>query len=320
MSELTLFSTDGIAPRDRLKEWGGAVWQLIGGLDSDAFGDNDFQGRIESGEAGALRLCRLQASRHRVVRTPPQIRRSERSYFKLVAQLRGRASFEQQGRQVWLSPGEWSLYDTTRAYSVVNPESVEQLVLLLPKDQMPQGRLPLDELMVQRFSGATGVSRLAWDAMLAAHQELPQMTPATAEGVADVIVQLVHLTLLERAGRGTALTQREALRDRLKAHVARHLRDPRLSVEQVAQALGCSRRHLYNALADEPDGVAGYILAQRLAACRAELARPETAARSITDIALSFGFTNTAHFSRAFRERYGHSPSECRAAAQSGPH
>ncbi|WP_240636091.1 helix-turn-helix domain-containing protein [Caldimonas tepidiphila] len=310
---MSLFSTDGLAPNDRLRQWGGAVWQLIGGLDSDAFGDDNFQGRIESGEAGALRLCRLQASRHRVVRTPPQIRRSDRSFFKIVAQLQGRASFEQEGRQVWLSPGEWSLYDTTRAYTVINPEPVEQLVIVVPKEQMPRGHLPLQDLMVQRFSGSSGVSRLAWETMLSTHHEMPGMPSATADGVADVIVQLVHMTLLERAGRGTALTQREALRDRFKSYVARHLHDPSLNVEQIAQALGCSRRHLYNALAEESDGVVGYIMAQRLAACRKELLSGDASERTITEIALTFGFANVAHFSRVFKEKYGCTPSECRS-------
>jgi hypothetical protein len=39
-----------------------------------------------------------------------------------------------------------------------------------------------------------------------------------------------------------------------------HLADPGLTVDAIALALNCSRRQLYNAFAEEPDGVAGYIL------------------------------------------------------------
>lgn len=314
MSEVSVISTEQVAPGDRLHLWGDAVWRLIGGLQSDAFGDEHFNGRIVSGQAGYLSLCKLDVSRHRVVRTPSLVRGSDRGYLKVVAQLRGRACFEQKGRHVWLSPGEWSVYDTTDAYAVANPEAVQQLVLMIPKDQLPSERhLKLDELVVQRFSNEGGVARLAWNTMLSAFDELPHMSTPVAEGVADVVAQLVHLTLLERAGRPTGQTQREALRDRLKDYVARHLRESDLSIARIAAALNCSRRHLYNALTEEPEGVAGYILNQRLEACRRELAASATS-RSVTDIALSWGFNNLAHFSRVFKAQYGLAPSEYRAA------
>lgn len=320
MSKVSVISTEQVAPRDRLHLWGDAVWRLIGGLQSDAFGDEHFNGRIVSGQAGYLSLCKLDVTRHRVVRTPSLVRGSDRGFLKVVAQLRGQACFEQKGRHVWLSPGEWSVYDTTDAYAVANPDTVQQLVLMIPKDQLQNEGLlrglKLDELMVQRFTNAGGVARLAWDTMLSAFDELPHMSTPVAEGVADAVAQLVQLSLLERAGHPTALTQREALRDRLKDYVARHLRESDLSIARIATALNCSRRHLYNALADEPEGVAGYILTQRLEACRRELAVSTPASRSVTDIALSWGFNNLAYFSRVFKAEYGLSPSEYRAARQ----
>ncbi|MCJ0765623.1 helix-turn-helix domain-containing protein [Variovorax terrae] len=312
MADLNVVSTQTVAPRDRLHLWGDAVWRLIGGLQSDAFGDEAFNGRIVSGQAGCLSLCQLDVSRHRVVRTPSLIRGSDRAFLKVVAQLKGRACFEQNGRHVWLSPGEWSVYDTTQSYSVANPDSVQQMVLMIPKEQMPERGLRLDHLMVQRFSGSSGVSRLAWSTLLSAFDELPGMAAPVAEGVADTLTQLVHLSLLERNGSGTALTQREALKDRIRHYIGRHLGDPGLSIDRIAQALNCSRRHLYNAFGGEHETLAAYIQRERLENCARDLRRPALAARSITEIALSWGFNNTAHFSRAFRAHTGFSPSAFR--------
>ena len=84
---LTEVSTDAVPARDRLHLWGDAVWRLIGGLESDAFGDDAFAGHITSGQAGYVNLCQLDVSRHRVVRTPSLIRGSDRAYIKVVAQL-----------------------------------------------------------------------------------------------------------------------------------------------------------------------------------------------------------------------------------------
>ncbi len=86
-------------------------------------------------------------------------------------------------------------------------------------------------------------------------------------------------------------------------------------MDAIAQALNCSRRHLYNAFSDEPEGVAGYLLAQRLAACRRSLGDPAQQRRSIAEIALGNGFSSVAHFGRVFREHTGQTPGDYRRAA-----
>jgi AraC-like DNA-binding protein len=149
--------------------------------------------------------------------------------------------------------------------------------------------------------------------MRGAWQELPSISPSAARGVGESIMQLVQLSLLELAGRDSAPTQREALRERIKQLVARRLGDPRLSVDAIALELNCSRRQLYNAFCDEPDGVAGYVLAQRLEACRRDIEDRCLVATSITELAMRRGFNHPAHFSRAFKARFGVTPSEWRA-------
>ena len=118
--------------------------------------------------------------------------------------------------------------------------------------------------------------------------------------------------MLDLAGIDTAVTQREALRERIKQQLTAHLGEPGLSVDGAAMALSCRRRQLYNAFAEEPDGVAGYILNRRLQACRASFDDRAQSHRSITDIALGFGFSNMAHFSRVFRAHLGLAPSDYR--------
>ena len=89
-----------------------------------------------------------------------------------------------------------------------------------------------------------------------------------------------------------------------------------LVVLSIAAALNVSRRHLYNAFADEPDGVAGYVLVRRIDACRAAFEDERLAAKSVTDIAIAHGFSSMAHFSRVFRAKVGLSPTEYRRERQ----
>lgn len=312
MTQPPTMSTDEVSPRERVPYWSDWIDRLFCGLRSDLYGDTDFDGHIASAHAGDVVLTRLESNRHRVMRSASMVRGSDLGYLKIVAPFHGCAGVEQKGREAWVSPGEWSIYDTTDTYAVSNPVRVEHLIVMVPKAHLAERGLAIDELMARRLGGSGGIARVALDTMRSAWRELPGMADDAARSLGEVITQCVHLSLLDLAGRGTAATQRESLRERIKQHVTRHLGDPALSVDQIARGLNVSRRQLYNAFADEPDGVAGFVLARRLDACRAAFDDPRLAERSITDIALAHGFSSMAHFSRVFRAHAGLPPSEYR--------
>lgn len=311
MAASTLMSTDAVAPRDRAPQWREWVFQHFGGLESDLYGDTDFDGHMAATRAGDVIMTKLEANRHRVLRSPHMARTSETAYLKIVAPWQGSAAVQQSGREAATRAGGWVIYDTTGAYEIANPERVEHLIVMLPKEQMAERGLRLDGLMARQL-GASGISRVALETMRNTFLELPNMSDAAAQGAGELIKQLVQLSLLELSGQETAATQREALRDRIRAYVYQHLRDPALSVDGIARALNCSRRHLYNAFAGEGESIAGYIQRQRLEACVRDLQSAGPHGRPVTDIALSWGFGNPSHFSRVFRDHTGKSPSEFR--------
>ncbi len=315
MTAATAVTTDDYAPADRAPVWREWVSKQFGGLESDLYGDTHFDGHLASARAGDLILTKLEANRHRVVRTQDMVRASDEGYLKIVAPMKGSAGVEQMGRQAWVSPGAWTIYDTTGSYSVANPERVEHLIVMVPKAQMIERGLRLETLMARPVGGASGIARVALSTMRSTFQELPHMSADAARGAGELIAQLVRLSLIELSGQETQLTQREALKDRIRGYVALHLREPGLNIDQIAVALNCSKRHLYNAFSEEEQTLASYIQTLRLEACIRELQHPMAQSRPITDIALSWGFNSPSHFSRVFREHTGKSPSEFRAAS-----
>ncbi len=313
MAGSTLLSTDAVAPRDRAPQWCEWIASHFGGLRSDLYGDVDFDGHIASSQAGDVILTRLEANRHRVVRTASMVRHSDVPYLKIVAPWQGSAMVQQQGREACASDGAWVIYDTTGTYEIGNPERADHLVVMIPKDGVAERGQRFDGVMARRL-GASGISRVALETMRNTYLELPHMSEAAAQGAGELIKQLVRLSLMELAGQETGLTQREALRDRILAYVRQHLRDPDLSVDTIARALNCSRRHLYNAFAGEGESIAAHVQRLRLEACVRELQQGGANARPITDIALSWGFGNPSHFSRVFRDHTGMTPSAFRHA------
>jgi AraC-like DNA-binding protein len=319
MNPSLVMSTDAVAPDERAAIWRDWVWKHFGGLESHLYGDTSFDGHMAATCAGDVVLTKLEANRHHVLRSPKLARASETSYLKIVAPWQGSAAVEQFGRQAWVKPGGWAIYDTTGSYEIANPERVEHLIVMVPKEQLIERGLKLDSLMARHVGGVSGISRVALEAMRSTYQELPAMSEDSARGAGEMITDLVRLSLLELAKRETASTQLEAFRDRIRDHIGQHLRDPALSLDGIAQALNCSKRHLHNAFNEEDGTLASYILRRRLQACMRDLKNPALLARTISEIAFSWGFNSGAHFSRVFREHAGLSPSDYRQAALRTP-
>ncbi|MDA7418662.1 helix-turn-helix domain-containing protein [Xenophilus arseniciresistens] len=317
MSTALSLSTDGMPARETVGAWHDWMAGLFYGLQSDVYGDTEFDGHLHSTRAGDVLMVRLEANRHRVTQMATRsAQHSDAPYLKIVAPWQGLASVEQHGRQARARPGAWAIYDTTGRYVVQNPERSQHLIVMVPKEQLAASGLRLQELMGRLVGGTAGISRVALEAMRSTYLELPSMSAQAARGAGDLITELVRLSLCDLAGQGTAATQAEAMRDRIRAHVGRHLHDASLSIEGIAQALNCSKRLLHKSFGEhegEGEGtLAQYILQRRLEGCMRELRDATQATRSITEIAFSWGFNSSAHFSRAFRAHTGLSPSDYR--------
>lgn len=305
MDALAVVSTSEVAPADRLAVWGEFVCRHIGPLKADTFGDPNFTGRLELGYVGKIPLARIVASRHRVLRTPSLIRKDDRSYVKLVAQVEGGGCFEQNGRKVVLAPGEWSLYDTCKPYTVSNPDPIKQIIMLLPRDRLMRLGLNLDDLVVRRFSGRNGVGRLTYNRLIAAFETLLSSKPMDEGDLGEMIASDVELAVLENAGITSNASLRETALDRVKNFIAANLRDPMLSLSRIAGAIGCSKRYLHKLFDGEAETLNIFIWRSRLEGTRQDLANPALFDRSITEIAFNWGFNSSTHFSRSFRDRYG---------------
>jgi AraC-like DNA-binding protein len=103
--------------------------------------------------------------------------------------------------------------------------------------------------------------------------------------------------------------------ERIKNHLRLHLMDADLSAKSVALALGLSVSHVHRVFAHEGCTVSEWLWRERLDGCAADLSRAAEAHRSVGEIALSWGFNNLSHFSRAFKNRFGLCPKDWRKQA-----
>jgi AraC-like DNA-binding protein len=117
----------------------------------------------------------------------------------------------------------------------------------------------------------------------------------------------------EIAARGVSA----AMLRKVRLAIDRDLADPALSPDVVARRCGMSRAALYR-LAEPLGGVSRYIHERRLARAHREITDLVHSRERIGTIASRWGFDDLAVFSRAFRARYGRTPSEARHEALGG--
>jgi len=304
-------STTGLTPSKQIQCWTDALTDLCGQFDIDPLDASSFEGRIKYATVSRLKLCQIETSRHRIAHTISRAKLSDHPFVKIHFQTYGVSYFEQDGRRIYVMPGDCLAYDVSCPHEIVSPALTRHEVVIVPKDLLQERGFRLAKMSPRKLSARSGTGRIAYDFVHATFDEASTLSPSSASGVADSLIDLLLLPLRE----ADAMFDRvgpEAMYVRAQAFIREHLRDPDLSIDQISAELGCTKRYLHMLFSDRGMTVSDYIWNARLQHCRHEL---EThGGKTITDVAFSWGFSSSSHFSRVFRKYFGVVPSSIHKA------
>ncbi len=176
-------------------------------------------------------------------------------------------------------------------------------------------------LRVGRLQGATGVAHILSGLLRATADGLEDLTIDQLRPVELALTEFLAICLVEGGaetdalGGGTGSGAPTAHLQRLCQTIETLLPDPDLSLRRVADEEGVSPRYVQKLFASADETFSHYLRTRRLERCRTDLASPQHARLSISEICFRWGFNGSAHFSRAFRDQYGQSPREFRQSA-----
>lgn len=310
-------STDMIGASGRLPYWRDVVCATFVELDCESAVPAGFFGSIENRAMLDLQFSDIRSAAQRVIRNRAKIARSDRDYFLLSLQTAGRGIVAQDGRVAVLHPGDFALYDTTRPYDLTFAEEFGQIVLRLPRAAVTKRLAEARQLTALRVPGDRGIGKLASAFLRQVHGELGHFETTSMERVHASTVDLLTTALAEQAcsRRVSQQDPKGVLRHRVEAYIDRELADPNLTCESVAAAQGVSARYLRKLFQDEESSLSELIWRRRLDHAYRRLSDPRCNGISVTTIGFDSGFKDVAHFSRAFRSRFGVTPRELRARA-----
>ncbi len=266
-----------------------------------------FRGRIRSMRVGPVVLADVSLGRC-IVRRDFAGCSGTLDHYNLVLQFEGNARMRQCGSEALLLPGDLTLIDSRHMSEFEAREAIHQYSVGIPASPLRElfggERVPL----ARTISGSTGAGRLLADIVTSCCRNA-----ADLRGL-DLVATTLHVLAaavgrvppLARAGTGRRANRSE-IEQFIDANIERYELSPRL----VARHFGLSERQLYRVTATLGCTPAALIWSRRLQHARRLLDREPGSVR-VLDVALRCGFKDGAHFSRAFRRTFGHSPSESR--------
>jgi AraC family transcriptional activator of tynA and feaB len=316
-----LFTTDRVPEAARALHWRDEFLRVF---DSEARLEHDparpFRGEVATRDLGtatlvSVRLEHDEAQPHVIRHDPGPDSRDGRSSVYLLLKLAGTSRYHYEGGSQLARPGDVVLFDGEQSWASESPRGRHQTLVLRMAREPLLARLEwvsmpaVLALRSEQKLGGLIENFLRSLARLDARAARP-LGKGLVEQLQNLLVQSLNLALPSRAhSRSRA---RRVQLDNIREYLHQHLGDPDLGPGAVAARFGISTRYLHRLHAEQGQSLSAWVMQQRLERCRRDLDDPSSAERSVTDIAMAWGFNDLSHFGRCFRAAYGLTPSEWR--------
>lgn len=213
------------------------------------------------------------------------------------------------GNEIIARPGDVCLLDLTRTFASETAHCTN-INLALPRDAFDARDIDLDPLhglVLRRESAGAQLLRSHAESLM---RVAPDLLPEEGYGVGRATTDLLAGLTLGHRGEETRRAAAETQRARMRRFIDANLHDPHLDAELLCRRFGVSRASLYRLFAPL-GGVSEHIRNRRLRRVFEALSDP-TQPHGMAQVAERYGFTVWSSFSRAFKSRFGMTPSEAR--------
>jgi len=269
----------------------------------------------------SLTIHNIESDPVTVCRRDEDIREDRVFDLLLHVQLEGTAQISQCDRTFTLGQDAIAIVPGGIPYSVNYPEKGRKIILRIPHrvfHERVMGREPCD-FGAAVFEGGLVLVVINLLKSLTLEQD-GDLTDIEQFTLADSFLALVGAVVRSRSVSDARDGEKNhsARLCRILSYLEEHFSDHELTPTKIADANFVSVRHLHGLFQQCGTTVSKWIWDRRLRACREDLLDPTMASLTICEIAYCRGFNDSAHFSRAFKERFGISPGQLRVKAREG--
>lgn len=313
--QLLHFSTDRLLPAERIGVWREVYGQAILRLDIEPLRDREFHADIRLRALPGLGVISGMIYGARDQRTS-ELAADGNDDLGLAMHWGGAATVAQCGREMTLNHGGAILLSCGDPGLVTRPSPCRYLGLRVPRRVLARLVPNVENLIavpIPRGAPGLGLLKNYVSGLLADDESLA--APALQYSIVDHVYDLIAVALgaAHDAGAvagGVAAARMQALKD----DIVRRLGSRNLTINALAGRHGVTARYIQRLFEREGTSFTGFVLDARLALAHRLLTDPRHGERAIGMIAFDVGFGDLSYFNRAFRRRYGLTPSEVRDA------
>ena len=308
------FATHSLPAPQQLDGWRGWFHSVFD-LTPRQLPDRGFPAETRLWKLDGLAISRVSAPAIQVVRTKTLIRRNPVDHW--VITLGHRVTTAVRTNNVLLEAPAGIPFVVSLGDELISERGQdERLQFYLHRNSFCELAPMLDAVRGTVLNAPLG--QLLADYMLLLERNLPDLTSEDLPRLTSAVRAMVGACIVPSPDRLALAAGQIGLGrlDRVRRAVRTHLRSPSLGPDMLCREVGTSRSQLYRLLESE-NGVTRYIQRQRLLESHAALCDVSNDSR-IVAIAEELCFADASGFSRAFREEFGVSPSDVRAASLAG--
>ena len=270
-----------------------------------------FFGNLEVAQMGDLTVSRCICEPCSGARHSLEIGKDNAAYYGLLLILSGYENVSTRGLNACLGPGNFFLWDSTITTSFYLHSNIHKVTVFFPQQKLKNALPNVDELIGKPINGKNGLAAITANLISNLGNHTSYLNTLQGQALAESTTTLIASCLWGQQPLAEDKTSHDLL-CRIKDYIEINLRDPNLDPPTLADQFGISIRYLHLLFEEEQFSVARWIMERRLDHCRRELANIQRD-DNITQIAYRWGFNDSAHFSRCFKQRYGLSPRQYRA-------
>jgi AraC-like DNA-binding protein len=313
------FNTDAIAPSGRLDAWRSVLSRKLFNVTVDPIAERPLATNV------CLRI--LPDVRVGSGRVAASVNRHERSNASrdnddilMLVNLDSTFVLEHRDSEVTLEAGDAALVDCAEPGRFIRV-SDGPLAAIRFRRRLLDGVTNLDDLPGRKIADGDGRMQmlLSYANMLCDRRirlDAPALRNAVTQHLADLAALVIGATpdrLSVAHRRGAAAARLQAI----KADMGEYFADGTLDVHWIAARHGITPRHIHRLFEKEGTTFSAFLLAERLTQAHGLLSNPAHHGSTIATIAFLCGFNDVPHFNRAFRQRFGLTPSDVRAVRNS---
>ncbi|MFJ9482655.1 helix-turn-helix domain-containing protein [Streptomyces mirabilis] len=319
----TVFDSSDLPAHQRTDAWVEITARALMTTRFTFFEPEGFAARLQVMSLGAVQVSAMSYASLQSQRTPALIRQSDPECYAVALVKNGWQGIEQARHNSVIGTGCLVLYDSSRPFTAIVPESAplgaETLILQFPKKLLPLPDRQVNGLLAAPLPTSKGIGRLLAQFLTGMAEEQADYTPRDTVRLASAAIDLVAATLAHHLDREATMppeSRQRILFLQISSFIQEHLAEPELGPTTIAPLHQISLRYLHRIFQQQGTTVSAFIRQLRLDRCRRDLTDPGLHHLTVHAIGTRWGFTRPADFSRAFRTCVGMPPGEYRTFAR----